>query len=215
MRVDGRRNPKKQRTNRMKRYTTILVAGLCGALSAHGGVESVGLAPDAGAADLRADSGLPQLHKGTHELSVGGNINFSDGVDWDLNLGYGYFVADNWEVGVTLDWDGQDGDLFRDSRIGLFTEYNFATGTKWVPYVGVAGSFASSGDRFNAVNNQKIGGTDGFAFSGELGVKYFFRPSMAIYSAINFSWSPDDVFGVADEIKDNVTKWEIGMRFYF
>lgn len=196
-------------------YSIILAATLVGVASAQSGVvdQGVGLGSDPGL--INVDSGAPMLSQGTQELGVGGSLDFNDGIAWDLNLSYGWFVKDNWEVGLTLDWNGEDGDVFQDSRIGAFTEYNFSTGTKWVPYVGVAATYASSGDRYDVVNNQTIGGTDGFAFTGELGVKYFFRSNMAIYGAVNFSWSPDDVFGVADEIKDNLTQVEIGMRFYF
>lgn len=38
---------------------------------------------------------------------------------------------------------------------------------------------------------------------------------MAVFAAINFEWSPDDVFGIGDEIKDNAQNINIGMRFYF
>ncbi|MBK1832684.1 outer membrane beta-barrel protein [Roseibacillus ishigakijimensis] len=205
----------------MKKYATLLVAGTIATTAAAyaGSVvnDGVGLQQTGGNSGFMnvANDSLPMLSAGTQELGVGGSLDLEDGVAWDLNLTYGWFLRDNWEVGFSIDWAGEDGDILRDSRFGLFTEYNFATGTKWVPYIGAGVSYAASGDKFDSVNNQEIGGEDGFAFSGELGVKYFFRSHMAVYGGVNFSWSPDDVFGVADEISDNLTQIEIGMRFYF
>ncbi len=160
-----------------------------------------------------ADNSLPMLSAGTQELGIGGSLDLNDGVAWDLNFTYGWFIQDNWEVGFAVDWSGEDGDLLQNSRFGLFTEYNFATGTKWVPYAGLGVSYAATGDRF--VGDEEVFGAEGFAFTGELGLKYFIRSHMAVYAGVNYSWSPDDVFGVADEIGDNLTNVEIGMRFYF
>lgn len=197
----------------MKKYATLLLAGFFATATAQaGGVvdDGVGLQQAGGNSGFMNinDSSLPMLAAGTQELGVGGSVDLSDGVAWDLNLTYGWFIADNWEVGFSVDWAGQDADILQNSQFGLFTEYNFATGTKWVPYVGVGASYAASGDQFGD-------SSEGIAFSGELGVKYFLRSHMAIYAGVNFSWSPDDVLGVADEIGDNLTNIELGMRFYF
>lgn len=196
----------------MKKYVTILLAGtFATATSAFaGGVvdDGVGLQQTGGSSGFMnvGDNSLPMLAAGTQELGIGGSVDLSDGIAWDLNLTYGWFIANNWEFGFTVDWAGEDGDILQNSTFGLFTEYNFATGTKWVPYVGVGASYAATGGD---------GGSEGIAYSGELGVKYFIRSHMAVYGGVNFKWSPDDVFGVADEIGDNLTNIEIGMRFYF
>ncbi|GHC65356.1 hypothetical protein [Roseibacillus persicicus] len=206
----------------MKKYATLLVAGtFATATSAFaGGVvdDGVGLQQAGGNSGFMnvSDDSLPMLAAGTQELGIGGSVDLNDGVEWDLNFTYGWFIKDNWEVGFSVDWAGEDGDILRDSRFGIFTEYNFSTGSKWVPYVGLGASYASSGDRFDPTDPAgTIGGVEGVAFSGELGIKYFIRSHMAVYGGVNFSWSPDDVFGVADEIGDNLTNIEIGMRFYF
>ncbi|MGJ8726564.1 MAG: outer membrane beta-barrel protein [Roseibacillus sp.] len=203
----------------MKKYATLLVAGtIATATTAFaGGVvdDGVGLQQAGGNSGFMnvSDNSLPMLAAGTQELGIGGSVDLNDGVAWDLNMTYGWFIQDNWEFGFSVDWAGEDGDILRDSRFGLFTEYNFATGSKWVPYVGFGASYAASGDRF--VGTEEVLGNDGFAFSGELGVKYFIRSHMAVYAGVNYSWSPSDVFGVADEIGDSLTNVEIGMRFYF
>lgn len=199
----------------MKLKTTLL-AGVIATGTVHAGglvEDGVGLQQAGGNARGGflnvSDNSLPQLSAGTQELGVGGSLDLSDGIAWDLNLTYGWFVSQGWEVGFTVDWAGEDGSLLENSRFGLFTEYNFATGSKWVPYVGVGASYAATGDTAGA------GGSEGIAYTGELGIKYFLRSTMAIYGGVNFSWSPDDVFGIGDEIGSNLTNIEIGMRFYF
>ena len=208
----------------MKKYATLLVAGsIATATSAFAGSmvdDGVGIQPaNSGGGFLNINDGqLPDLSAGTQELGLAGSVGLDDGVEWDLSLSYGIFIAQGWEVGFSVDWSGEDGDILRDSRFGLFTEYNFLTGTKFVPFIGIGASYATSGDRFAPGPDDtttEIAGVEGVAFSGELGVKYFIRSNMAITVAANYSWSPDDVFGVADDIGDSLTNLEIGLRFYF
>jgi outer membrane autotransporter protein len=199
----------------MKKSTIILAAGALATVSAQAGSvvsDGVGMQQQS---PMMASEQWPNLSAGTKELGVGGQINLDDSVEYDLNFSYGYFWRDNWEVGLAIDWQGESGDILQNTRFGLFTEYNFVNSTKFVPYAGVGASYAASGDAFDQTNNVRISGEEGFAFTGELGVKYFFQPQMAIYAGVNYSWSPDDVFGVADEIGDSLTQVEIGMRFYF
>ena len=201
----------------MKKYATLLVAGsIATATTAFAGsVVNDGVGLQSGGSQY-VNSELPMLGAGTQEFGIGGSVNLEDGVEWDLTVSYGVFIRDNWEVGITVDWAGEDGDILRDSRFGLFTEYNFSTGTKFVPFIGVGASYASSGDRFDPTEaDGTISGVDGVAFTGELGVKYFFRPNIAVAASVNYSWSPDDVFGVADDIGDSLTNIEIGLRVYF
>lgn len=204
----------------MKNYATILVAGVIATATAQAGSvvdDGIGLQQAGGNSGFLnlSDGSLPMLSKGTQELGIGGNVDLNEGVAWDLNFTYGVFIADNWQVGFSVDWAGEDSDILQNSAFGLSTEYNFATGTKWVPYIGAGVSYAASGDQFDSATATTIGGVEGIAFSGELGIKYFIRSHMAVYAGASFSWSPDDVFGVADEIGDSLTNIEIGMRFYF
>lgn len=85
------------------------------------------------------DDALPMLSAGTQELGISGNVNFTDDIQYNLDLSYGYFFCDNWEVGFTANAFGND-DF--NLGAGLFTEYNFATGSKWVPYVGASAKYA-------------------------------------------------------------------------
>lgn len=201
----------------MKKYAIGLVTGALVTASAQaGGVvdDGVGYATND---SLIATSDRPLLTAGTQEFGVAGSLDFDSGIEYDLNFTYGVFIRDNWQVGLSVDWAGEDGDILQNTRFGLFTEYNFVNRTKFVPYIGFGASYAASGDQFDAEDGTttRIAGVDGIAFTGELGVKYFFRPNIAVAASVNYNWSPDDVFDIGDEIGDSLTQVEIGMRFYF
>lgn len=146
----------------------------------------------------------PNLVAGTQELGVSGHINFTDDTIYNLDLSYGYFFSPCWEVGFTANVYG-DGDF--NMGLGLFTEYNFVNDSKWVPYAGFLAKWAKLDSDF--------ADTDSIAFGEELGVKYFLRQHIALFAAINYEWSPDDVFGIGDEIKDSAQNINLGMRYYF
>ncbi|MHC4375205.1 MAG: hypothetical protein ACYS26_01275 [Planctomycetota bacterium] len=147
---------------------------------------------------------LPDLSAGRQELGLSGNINFSDDVAYNIDLSYGYFFKDNWELGFTANSFGRD-DF--NLGIGLFTEYNWTfEDSKWVPYVGGAVKWAR-------VSTDDVS-ENSVAFTGELGVKYFIRSDVSLFSSFNFDWSPDDVFGIGDEIEDSAQNINFGLRFY-
>ena len=200
----------------MKKY---LFPTLAGALllattfnAAAGGAEAVGvdnatlLSPSEHHSAPSSDW-MPMLQKGTQELSIGGQLRLKDfdDIDYDLRVKYGWFIKDKWEIGVTGDFV----DFGGGRRIGLggFTEYNFDLGSRFVPYLGASAKWADAS--FDNLERDSV------LFTGELGVKYFLRSHMAIYAAINFEWSPEDIFSVGDDIADNAQNIILGMRFYF
>ena len=146
------------------------------------------------------DDSLPMLSAGTQELGISGSLNLDNVTTYSLDLSYGYFVRDNWEIGVTGEMIGNNSN--RDFNVGFFTEYNFATGSKWVPFVGGAVVW----------NDVGLGNIDddGLAFRGTLGLKYFLRSHMAIAISTGFDWHPDNATDV-----DLAPNFDIGMRFYF
>lgn len=157
----------------------------------------------------------PMLDRGTQEISISGRIEFPDlkKIDYDLDGSYGYFIRDGWEVGTQIgaaDFGGVD-----RLDVGVFTEYNFNRDERWVPYVGAAIGLGSVSfdDEFDASTDLDDG--DGAVFDIEVGVKWFVRPYMAISTAINFQLATDDIFATDDAIEDNLTSFQIGMRFYY
>lgn len=147
---------------------------------------------------------LPNLAKGVQELGLSGNLNFAGKTAYNADISYGYFFADGWEVGLTANAFGRE-DF--NLGAGLFTEYNFVFDeSKWVPYLGTAVKWA----RVSTSNTSQSSA----AFTGELGLKYFIRSNVSVFSAINFDWAPNDVFGLGDDVKDNAQNLNFGLRFY-
>lgn len=148
---------------------------------------------------------LPDLSAGTQEFGIAGNVGFRDEFSYNLDLSYGYFFKDNWQVGFNAGLIGRE-DNFSLS-VGLFTEYNWDLGSKWVPYIGGGIGLAGvsledgSGDFDNEFS---------LDVAGEFGVKYFLRSNFAISFGVDFSWTPADALDA--EIGGDIN---IGTRFYF
>lgn len=158
----------------------------------------------------------PMLNMGTQEVSLSGNLEFPDfdRLDYDIDLSYGYFIRDGWQIGAELgasDFGGTD-----RADLTAFTEYNFNRHQKWVPYVGAAIGVASVSFNDNDFDsNTNLDDDDGWVFDVEVGIKWFVRPYMAISTAIDFQFATNDIYATDDEIEDNLTSLQLGMRFYF
>jgi hypothetical protein len=169
---------------------------------------------------LFAQSGSePMLTKGTKELALSGTIEIPEfeEIDFDIDASFGYFVKDGWEIGFrTLGAD--TGGIERFSLSG-FTEYNFNRSTNIVPFVGAAVGIADV--NFNGFDNIDFDSTlrpsDGnstvFGFQG--GIKWFLTPYMAISTSIGFDVSSDDIYLADNSFQDSLTRFRIGLRYYF
>lgn len=157
-----------------------------------------------GTATNLSDGLPPMLSQGTREFGIGGNVNFADDVAYNLNLTYGWFVKDRWEVGFGLGVQGVESDA--SWSLGLFTEYNFVVceTSKWVPYVGFSANWA-------ALNSDALD-SDSIALGLDLGVKYFIRENIAVSFSIGADFAFDDVFPGEDDFQEQIN---IGTRFYF
>lgn len=165
-------------------------------------------------AAAQQDDGTPMLDRGTRELSLAGRIEAPglDQVDYDLDASYGYFFRDGWEIGAQV--SGSDFGGTDRFDISGFTEYNFMRDSNLVPYVG-GGIGLASVDVDEGIGITTPLDDDGVVFDVEGGVKWFVRDYMAISSAIDFKFSPDDIFATDEEIEDNLTSIKLGMRYYF
>ena len=154
---------------------------------------------------VNVNDGLPpMLSEGTQEFGVAGNVNFADDVAYNMNLSYGWFVRDRWQVGFGLGVQGVESDV--NFSLGLFTEYNFCLdpASKWVPFVGFNAAWARlDSDAFDA---------DSIALGLDLGMKYFIRENIAISFSIGADYAFDDVFPGEDDFQEQIN---IGTRFYF
>lgn len=146
----------------------------------------------------------PMLSQGTREFGVSGFLNWADDTAYNLNLTYGWFVRDRWEVGFNGGVQGVDSDL--SFSLGLFTEYNFCLGetSKWVPFVGFSANWAKlDSDAFDS---------DSIALGLDLGMKYFIRENIAVSFSLGADFAFDDVFPGEEDFAKQVN---IGTRFYF
>jgi len=145
-----------------------------------------------------AGDGLPMIDTGVQELGLSGRLNWEDNTDYTFDISYGKFVTPNWLVGVNAGITGVNSD--KSYRAGVFGEYNFLTGTKWVPFVRTGVGYT----RPNAGDDSAFIGVDA-------GIKYFMRSNLAIFASIGGDWvisgnSSSD--GIAKQV-------DLGLKFYF
>lgn len=148
-----------------------------------------------------SNNDLPNLSAGVQEFGLSGNLNWDSSTKYALDLSYGRFVTDGLLVGVKGGVIGENSDA--SFNFGVFGEYNFATGTKWVPFIGLGADWAHvSEDDFDA---------DAIRLRGELGIKYFLRENMAISASMSGSW----VSNTTPDGDDFGKQVNFGLRFYF
>lgn len=138
------------------------------------------------------------LAPGVQELSLGGRINWEDSTAYSFHISNGRFLTSNWMVGASAGLTGINSD--KDYRVGVFAEYNFLTGTKWVPFVrgGVGYARPDQGSSSGTV------GLDG-------GVKYFMRSNLAIYGSVGGDW----VISGSGKSNGFAKQLNLGLKFYF
>lgn len=144
---------------------------------------------------------LPVIRQGVTEFGLSGFLDWDDDTDYALNLSYGYFVNDCWMLGVRLGTRGTNSDI--DVSAGLFAEYNFHTGTKWVPFVGIGADWQRLDSDF--------ADSDSIEMSGEFGVKYFMRANVAVTASMAGTWASDTL----PDGNDFGSRINLGLRFYF
>jgi hypothetical protein len=141
--------------------------------------------------------GLPGIAKGVQELGLDGRLNWEDDTEYNLNASYGRFVTDNWLLGGEVAFNGVNSD--KNYGVGFFAEYNFLTGTKWVPFLGASVGYSRNeiGDNSDRAN---LGLT--------AGIKYFVSTNLAVAASMGGGWTSDG----EDEFQKEI---DLGLRFYF
>jgi opacity protein-like surface antigen len=173
-----------------------------------------------GASPLFAqDRVAPMLDQGTKELALSGIIEFPEfeEVDFDLDVSYGYFFKDGWEVGLRA--LGSDLSGIERFDFSLFSEYNFNRQSNIVPFLGASVGVASVSfdgfDDFESSTTLAPNDDESTVFSLQGGIKWFVRPYMAVSTSIAFNVSTDDIYLADNELKDNLTRFRLGLRYYF
>jgi hypothetical protein len=143
--------------------------------------------------------GLPMLAPGVQELSLSGRLNWEDNTAYNFDVSYGRFITSNWLVGVEAGITGINSD--KDYRLGVFGEYNFLTGTKWVPFVRAGLGYTRPDE-----------GDDSVFVGVDAGIKYFMRSNLAIFASVGGDW----VISGDDDGDDGFAKQiDLGLKFYF
>ncbi len=144
---------------------------------------------------------LPIIAQGVTEFGLSGYLDWTDDTTYATSVSYGYFVNDCWLLGVKLGLSGINSDV--NFSGGLFAEYNFKTGTKWVPFIGV-------GANWKRIDSGAFD-SDSIEMSGELGVKYFMRANVAVSASISGTWASDTLPGS----NDFGSRVNFGLRYFF
>jgi len=159
------------------------------------------------------DPGLPMIAAGVQEFGLNGRLNWQDETIYNLNVSYGRFVTNNWLLGVDLGIDGVNSRA--GYAIGVFAEYNFLTGTKWVPFIGLGVGY----NHLRGTGTQVIGGvattidssSDSLRARGEFGIKYFMRSNMALTASMSGFWDTDSL----PDRSDFGSQINLGLRYFF
>lgn len=155
------------------------------------------------------DSGLPMIAAGVQEFGLNGRLNWQDETIYNLNISYGRFVTNNWLLGVDLGIDGVNSRA--GYAIGVFAEYNFLTGSKWVPFVGIGLGYnhlrGTTTQGLNTIDTS----SDSVRARGEFGIKYFMRSNMAVTASMSGFWDTDSLPGRSDF----GSQLNFGLRYFF
>ena len=159
-----------------------------------------------------AEKGLsgvtPNLNKGTKVLEGSGYINLmADEVN--IQLGYGKFVADKWEISLVAGL--RDSDRYMSTELGIRTEYNLVRNAAFVPFLSASVVWADvEADEWDV-------DTDAAVFSVGGGMKYFLRNDVALALSASYLWATDDI--VVDyedgELEDDDIRVLFSIRFHF
>ena len=164
---------------------------------------------------LCAVSGRGQtVQRGTTELGVSGFLDFAtvDGTTAEVDLSWGRFVRDYWELGA------RGGVALSDSitrfSTGVFTEYNIELGRTFLPFIGLSLSVLAADVDLDKPGKPE--GSDAALGAGvELGSKGFLSPSVALSGGLVMEWATDDIFLEEDDVSSTDVHFRFGLRCYF
>lgn len=148
-----------------------------------------------------------QLHQGSTELTLSGSGSsdkqFHD-TNLDANVGIGYMLTNELEIGIRQGASYQHSDGGGDNLVGetrAALDWNFDLG-KLQPYVG-----ATLGARYG----------DGVSYIAgpEVGIRYWMNTDTAIFVSAAYDFSSKDFSGLRNEASDGQFVYRAGLSFSF
>lgn len=168
----------------MKKFAIALVAGL-----------------------FAAQSFGAMLSQGTREIAFGGSIDDVSGeMEYDFGAGFGFFILDGVEVGLS-------GSIYNYDElsvygIGAFAELNLDLGAPVVPYLGARGTYVM-------VDMGALGDDTALEGAGYAGGKLFIVDNVALYAQFEFLMASEEIYAGEGEMEDTDWKVTFGTRFMF
>ena len=177
------------------------------------------------------DAGAQAIRQGTREIFMDGLVD-PDGVagtEWDLQIGSGWFVKDNLEVGGLVGFFDNGRDV-KEWSVGVFGELHLPfqfPETGILPYVGLRISVVDVEDEPGpalfgpgAAAEEGTAGTmllDETALEGTLrpGVKYFLSDALALDLGIEVSVASERIYVNDGDLDDVDWGFSGGVRAYF
>lgn len=150
----------------------------------------------------------PNLDKGTKVLEGAGVANVMAD-ELQLQLAYGQFVADGFEVALVAGL--RDSERYMSTELGIRTEYNFVFDSALVPFLGAGVVWA------DAEADESDIDADAAVFSAGVGVKYFIRDDVALAVDGSYLVATDDIFVDSEdnEVNDDEFRILFSVRYYF
>jgi len=147
----------------------------------------------------------------TEEYRLQGNLDFDSaaGTEFEIEVGYGYFVADYVQVGGLVSY--LNNDIITSGSGGVFSEYNFETETSLIPFVGTQVRYIYASIDIAGSDES----TDALAGGIYGGLKYFIYDNLAVSLRLLFEAATDDVYAEDDDINDTDLGIDFGLRMYF
>ena len=152
--------------------------------------------------------------EGKREFSLHGNLDYQapNGDNIDLRLGYGWFLRDDWLLGLNFQWvlieDIAPGeDDYRAQQAGVEMQYLFRGSEPWLPYAGVEAGLRNL--KFENASDS------GLVLGVSSGARYLLNDSVAIDFTLRFLTSSEALFIVDFEAEKRYLVPAIGIHAIF